>query len=62
MSKYFSCINKSEAYPADQRVYGKLKCVFMCTVIASSVGLPVRSAEMSGFGGLDYDVLNISPC
>lgn len=34
----------------------------VCTVIAGGVGLPVGGAEMSGFGGLDYDVLNVSPC
>lgn len=45
-----------------QTVYWELSGVFVRTVIASSVGLPVRCAEMSGFGGLDYDVLNVSPC
>lgn len=33
----------------------------VCTIVTSSIGLPVRSAEMSGSRGFDDNVLDVSP-
>lgn len=41
---------------------GTKMCVCVFTVVAGGVGLPVRRTEVSGFGGLHDDVLDVPPC